>query len=450
MNDIRTEASPKAIPPTILVIVGITGDLSKRKLLPAIEKLVAAGAAPDKLKVVGITRRDVSAKQVLQALPDELPHGFLTQNMSMFQMDLSVSADYKKLDAYLHELEIGLGEGAQRLFYLSVPPQISQPIVKLLGKNGFAEKPGTKLLLEKPFGTDLATARELIEQTKQHFAEEQVYRIDHYLAKDMAQNMIVFREGNALLAHTWNNEFIERIDIVASEKIGIEGRAAFYEQTGALRDLVQSHLLQLAALTLMHPSVTRNLRNICQCRIDALRQLHVDESVPFTRAQYSGYADEVKNPGSLTETFTDITLKSSDPAWQGVPIRIVTGKSLDSKATEIKITYKKINEYESNELLIRFQPNEGIELRLWTKVPGYEWKVENHSLELDFQETFTTSTEAYEQVLLDALKSDQSLFTTSEEVIESWRILAPVQHAWSMSPTISTYKPGSNYDHIAG
>jgi glucose-6-phosphate 1-dehydrogenase len=438
---------------TILVIVGITGDLSKRKLLPAIERLAAANVLPAHFKILGITRRDVSAHQVVQAMPADTPHGFINQSLEMFQMDLADGQDYKRLIERLDGMARGMDGPVQRLFYLSVPPQISLPVVKLLGAAGLSDEPHTKLLLEKPFGVDLASATELIDQTKEHFKESQVYRIDHYLAKDMAQNLIVFREGNALFRHTWNKDFIEKIDIVASEKIGIEGRAAFYEQTGALRDLVQSHLLQLTALTLMHPPESHDLRNICQCRIEALRQLHVPaDQAPalwLSRGQYQGYRDEVKNPGSMVETFVDLTLMSDDPAWGGVPIHIVTGKHLKEKATEIRITYKKTEQYESNSLVIRFQPNEGIELKLWTKVPDYEWRVENHSLGLNFQEKFANAPEAYEQVLLDALKSDQTLFTTSDEVLESWRILAPVQRHWEMnSEDLILYKPGSTTTEV--
>lgn len=443
-----TEKDFSAKLPTILVIVGITGDLSKRKLLPAIEKLAAADVLPEQFKILGITRREVTARQVVQAMPADTPHGFINSCLEMFQMDLANGQDYKQLAERLDSMSRGMGEDVQRLFYLSVPPQISQPVVKLLGMAGLAKGKHTKLLLEKPFGVDLDSARELINQTKDYFDESQVYRIDHYLAKDMAQNLIVFREDNALFRHTWKNDFIERVDIVASEKIGIEGRAAFYEQTGALRDLVQSHLLQLAALTLMHPPESRDLRNICQCRIDALRQLRVPEgkapSLYLKRGQYQGYRDEVKNANSMVETFVDLTLESTDPLWQGVPIRIVTGKHLSEKATEIRITYKKTEKYESNTLVIRFQPNEGIELKLWTKVPDYEWRVENHSLGLNFKEHFSHSPEAYEQVLLDALKSDQTLFTTSDEVLESWRILQPVQQHWEMhTDDLDLYKPGT-------
>lgn len=433
---------------TILVIVGITGDLSRRKLMPAIAQMAKAGAMPDAFRVVGITRRDISAKEVLEGIAPE-DRAFLSDHLEMYQMDLALSADYAKLQQYLQELAGHMGGEVQKLFYLSVPPQISKPIVELLGESGIAAEPGTKLLLEKPFGSDLYSAQELVEQTKQHFAEEQIYRIDHYLAKEMAQNLIVFRQGNSLFKRTWNKDFIERIEIVASEKIGIEGRAAFYEQTGAMRDLVQSHLLQLAALTLMTTPGVDKLHDVPKHRLSALQHLHTPDGKPISayaiRGQYKGYRDEVGLPHSIVETYVDLHLESSDPAWAGVPIRLVTGKSLGEKATQVKITYKKDEDHESNQLVIRFQPNEGVDVYLWTKVPGYEWKVEQHSLHLAFKDHFQNLPEAYEQVLVDAIHSNHTLFTSSDEVLESWRIIQPIQQAWEMSGDgLVFYEPGSD------
>lgn len=430
--------------PAILVIFGITGDLSRRKLIPAIEQIAKAGSLPSKFKVIGITRREVSADEVLEDLGAQ----FLADHLEMHQMDLVSLDDYKKLNAYLDDVAQELGGEAQRLFYLSVPPQISRPIVELMGEAGIASKPDTKLLLEKPFGTDLASAEELVEQTRQHFGEDQIYRIDHYLAKEMAQNLIVFRQGNSLFKRTWNKDFIEKIEIVASESIGIEGRAAFYEQTGALRDLIQSHLLQLAALTLMAMPKGADLKGVPASRLKALQQLHLDPQKPVVesvvRGQYRGYRDEVNDPHSATETYVDLHLLSTDPNWRGVPIRLVTGKSLDTKATEIRITYKKDEEFESNQLIIRFQPNEGVEVCLWTKTPGYAWKVEQHSLHLAFKDHFKELPEAYEQVLVDAINSKHTLFTSSDEVLASWHIIQPVQAAWEMSDKdLVIYEPGS-------
>lgn len=433
--------------PTILVIIGITGDLSRRKLLPAIEAIVAAHAAPEQFYVVGVTRQAVTTADVLGKKAGDYP--YLTNNLSMYQMDVTKPDDYDGLRGYLADIETQLGGPAQRLFYLSVPPQVSQPIVGLLGSSGLAAVPDTKLLLEKPFGTDLESATELITRTKAYFAESQIYRIDHYLAKEMAQNLIVFRGGNPLFRRTWNNDFIDSIEILATEQIGIEGRAAFYEQTGALRDLVQSHLLQLAALTLMGTAHAGNLETVPAGRLAALKQLRLPQHMTVhqaaRRGQYKGYRDEVGNPHSPTETYVDVTLESTDPQWGGVPIRLITGKALASKTTQVCITYKKDQGFESNMLVITLQPNEGVELCLWTKVPGYEWRVEQHAMHLSFKDYFSDMPEAYEQVLVDAIKSNHTLFASSDEVLETWRILQPVQQAWDMSDTADmvVYEPGS-------
>jgi glucose-6-phosphate 1-dehydrogenase len=430
--------------PTLLVIFGITGDLSKRKLIPAIEQIAKAGALPEQFQVVGVTRRAVTEQEVMAGL--EAP--FLAGHLTMHQMDLVSLDDYRELDRYLETTIRKMG-GGQQLFYLSVPPQISRPIVQLMGESGIAGRPNTKLLLEKPFGTDLQSAEELVEQTRRHFSEDQIYRIDHYLAKEMAQNLIVFRRGNSLFKRTWNKDFIEKIEVIASEKIGIEGRAAFYEQTGALRDLVQSHLLQLAALTLMEMPKGAELADVPARRLQALQKLQLDPGKPVyevaARGQYRGYRAEVADERTATETYVDVTLQSTDPLWEGVPIRLVTGKALDAKATEIRITYKKDEEFEANQLTIAFQPDEGVNVKLWTKVPGYEWKVEQHSLHLAFKDHFQALPEAYEQVLVDAMLSNHTLFTSSDEVLASWRIIQPILHAWEMSSDdLKTYEPGSS------
>jgi len=421
--------------PTILVIIGITGDLAKRKLLPAVRQIAKAGALPAKFRLLGVSRRAVSADSLDASLEAEL-----------LQMDLTSPQAYQQLADRLKRIEADLGEAAQRLFYLSVPPQISQPIINLLGQSGLAAEPNTKLLLEKPFGVDLASAQELVENIRHYFRPEQTYRIDHYLAKEMAQNIIVFRGSNSLISRTWNKDFIESIEIRALEDIDIEHRAAFYEQTGALRDFIQSHLLQLAALTLMDIPSRNQLEATPAHRLKALRQLHVKQPIgaAVRRGQYQGYQDEVGNPGSAVETYVQLDLESTDPRWEGVPIRLTTGKALNQKSTEIRITYRHSTEHDSDQLVLRLQPNEGIELGIWTKVPGYEWKTEQHSLHHQYKEAFRALPEAYEQVLLDAIRSNHTLFTSGEEVLESWRILDPVQRAWAMSAQdLATYPKGA-------
>lgn len=372
----------------------------------------------------------------------------------MFQMNLEDHSDYVRLSQHLDQLDSQLGAAAQRLFYLSVPPQVSTPIVECLGDSGLAAHPGTKLLLEKPFGTDLESATDLSAHINKHFKPKQVYRIDHYLAKEMAQNLIVFREGNPLFRQTWNKDFIQQITVLASEQIGIENRAIFYEQTGALRDLIQSHLLQLAALVLMevpHPSQPHY--TVPGRRLAALKHLHVPEGQPVTqyavRGQYQGYRDEVANPQSAVETFASLTLESSDPTWAGVPIVLVTGKSLAAKTTEIRITYKHDEAYESNQLILRLQPDEGFELELWTKAPGYHQAVQHQRLKFAYHDQPDRLPEAYEQVLLDAINSDHTLFTTSDEVLETWRIVSPVQKAWALSDAdLIPYQPGATPESI--
>jgi glucose-6-phosphate 1-dehydrogenase len=294
----------------------------------------------------------------------------------------------------------------------------------------------------------MTSAETLVRGIRAHFAEDQVYRIDHYLAKEMVQNMIVFRQSNALFRRTWNKDFIERIEIIASEAIGIEGRATFYEQTGALRDVVQSHLLQLAAVTLMDAPAAENWPAIPQERLRALQQLRLAPGAvtdAVIRGQYHSYKTEVANPHSAVETFVSLTLESTDPAWRGVPITLVTGKALHRKTTEVRLQYRDSDTNEANRLVLHIQPDEGAEIDLWTKEPGYEHKRKRHSLHFSYGEHYTTLPEAYERVLVDAMRSDHSLFTSSDEVLASWRILAPVQAAWDMSSDdLITYETGAD------
>lgn len=431
--------------PTIIVIVGITGDLSRRKLLPAINHLGRAAAVPEQLQIVGVSRSpDVEVTHLTKNIDDP---SYLHSHTEMFQMDLTEHAEYARLAKYIKEIEERFGAPAQRLFYLSVPPQVSRPIIDLLGASGLAAG-DAKLLLEKPFGTDLASATELINHLNKHFAPEQVYRIDHFLAKEMAQNLLVFREENILFKRAWNKDFIERIDVIASEQLDIEGRAAFYEQTGALRDFIQNHLLQLAALTLMDAPDPDKLQMVPERRLAALKRLRLasadDPIRAARRGQYEGYREQVNNPVSVVETFAAVTLESDDPRWQGVPITLATGKALKEKRSEIRITYRPEGDKGPNELVLRIDPGEGMELHLWAKRPGYDPRIEQRMLSLEYDKGERLPP-AYERVILDAIRSDRSLFVTNDEILETWRIIDPLQHAWSMSSEdLISYKPGSN------
>lgn len=431
--------------PTILIIIGISGDLSKRKLLPAIGQIVESGKMPEQFKILGVTRQsDINLKDLLHSTTNK---EYLRNNTEMFQMDLNNIEDYKKLGSRIEAIEKDFGTSTQCLFYLSVPPTTSKSIIGLLGESGLANKEGVKLLLEKPFGVDLESAKILVDHIDRYFKKEQIYRIDHYLAKETAQNIIVFRDGNSLFKRTWNKDFIEKIEIIFSEKIGIEGRVNFYEQTGALRDY-QSHLLQLLALTLMEIPEREHLDLVPHLRYEALRGLKLKKDGSF-RGQYKGYREEVNNVDSMTETFASINLESSDPRWQGVKINLTTGKALKEKLSFIKILYKKENDHESNELLLRLQPDEGISFSVWAKRPGYEHQISRHSLNFSFEDHYSALPEAYEQVLFNAINGDHSLFSSSEEVLETWKIIDSLQKAWEQNKDdLIIYEKGSIIEDI--
>jgi glucose-6-phosphate 1-dehydrogenase len=416
---------------TTLVIFGITGDLARRKLLPALSNIIEAGKTGD-LSIIGVSRRAVEHYQVLGN-----HHHQLAGTTSLFQMDLDNPDDYQRLRDYIDPQE-----GEQVLFYLSVPPDSTAGIVERLGQAGL-NTPTMKVLLEKPFGIDLASAQAMIEHTASYFHEAQIYRIDHYLAKEMAQNIVTFRARNAIFSFLWSNQYIERIEVVALESINIEGRAAFYEQTGALRDIVQGHLLQLLALTLLPlPNDDLDWDNLPTRRQAALDAIVPADPSKAIRAQYEGYKDEVGNPTSTVETFVSLELESTDPSWQGVPIALTTGKALDGKKTEVRIHFRRTNDTQSNYLIFKIQPDEGIVIDLVTKKPGYDREVEHQKLSYMYSSD-TRLPDAYEQVLVDAIDSRKSLFATSSEVLRAWEILAPLQAAWQSTPDIATYPSGS-------
>lgn len=430
--------------PTILVIVGISGDLARRKLIPALLKIYEANILPDKFRIVGVSTNETSHADVFP----EGDNSGMRGKTEILTMDLTDAQACRDLGERLDRIEEEFQASAQRLFYLAVPPQVVPVIVENFGQTGLLKRRDAKLLLEKPFGVDLESALERVEQLRAHCEEEQIYRIDHYLAKEMAQNLIVFRNGNSLIKRTWSRDFIESIEIIAAEQIGIEGRAVFYEQTGALRDFIQSHMLQLAALVLMDlPSNTEDWNDVPERRLRALSAIepprYVNEQVQ--RGQYEGYREEVGNPDSTVETYVSMTLYSRDWHWQGVPITLTTGKALDRKRTEIRIRYRQEDSLHANELIMHVQPNEGVTLQMWVKKPGHEHELQELPLDVAYEQHFSQLPDAYERVLADAMLSNRALFTTSEETIASWRILEPVQKAWEMSSDdLFFYKPGED------
>lgn len=451
------------LPPSALVIFGITGDLAQRKLLPALYHLAAYKMLPDAFRIVGVTRRDVSVESILEKLipfvPDADPHvlDWLTQRLHIFQMDLLDTDDYRKLRVHLDSLETEIGICMQRLFYLAIPAQTYAPVIEQLGlgklnkvcPHGSGE---SRLLIEKPFGYDLTSAEELIAQLTDVFAEEQTYRIDHYVAKETAQNIMTFRTHNAIFRALWSNKHVAQITITASEKIDIEGRVAFYEQTGALRDLIQSHLLQLLALVTMEDGDVQSSEQLHANKLALLQAIEpIAPNMVATQAvrgQYEGYRTEVDDTHSYTETFAAVRLSINNDRWRGVPVILQTGKALDEKAIEIALTFSDFEHSEHDNILsMNIQPNEGVGLSLRAKKPGFAHEMQPVNMEFRYKHAFGETArqpDAYERVLADAIKGDRLLFTTGEEVIASWNVVQNVLHEWSKNDgDLHIYTKGS-------
>jgi glucose-6-phosphate 1-dehydrogenase len=423
---------------TKLLIFGITGDLGTRKLLPALSKIVHTETTSD-IEIIGVSRRDVDAKELLQ---NSLGNTDLEKDVRIFTMDLAHVEEYDRLRE-----SVNLGADEQLLVYLSVPPQSAAQIVDFLGEAKMNTS-NVKLLFEKPFGVDLQSAQEVIARTARYYQEKQIYRIDHYLAKEMAQNIVALRGGNALFNHVWDGTAIESMELVALEEITIEGRAQFYEQAGALRDVLQGHLMQLLALVLMDVPGQFDWDKLPLNRLAALEQLLPVSPQKAIRAQYDGYRSEANNSNSMVETFVSLELESTDARWKNVPFTLTTGKALNKKSTEVRINFRKFHEAQSNCLVLRIQPNEGVEIELFAKKPGYEREFETRTLAFNYPED-TLLPDAYEQVLVDAIRSRKSLFTSSDEVLTSWRLLQPLQTAWEMDDgSLKTYAVGASVDDI--
>jgi glucose-6-phosphate 1-dehydrogenase len=450
--------------PLVLVIFGITGDLAQRKLLPALYHLKQAGELTDEVRIVGISRRDVTTDEVYSELAqfvggDDFDAGiqqYLQEQTEMRQMDLVNHDDYVSLLARLREIETGFNQGCSRLYYLSIPSQAFTPIIRMLGETGYAEQSegasdAPRLLIEKPFGYDLASARELIGVLNEHFNENQVYRIDHYVAKETVQNILTFRFKNPLFESIWNNRHIERIAVTAHEQLDIEGRVGFYEQTGALRDLIQSHLLQLLAITTMARPARLESEDIHLEKLkllEAVQPIRPDEVKEHAiRGQYEGYRQEVDNADSTVETFARLDLWIDNEDWTGVPVVLETGKALNEKCTEITICFRQPEDaaHDQNTLTFRIQPSEGITLHLQTKRPGIQNITDGADMDLDYARAFSERpAEAYERVIVDAIRGDQTLFASSAEVVRSWEIVENVLEQWSRSgENLLPYAKGS-------
>jgi glucose-6-phosphate 1-dehydrogenase len=473
----ETEPNPLAaglerlpVAPTNLVIFGATGDLAKRKLLPALYNLAHEGALPGQFNLIGVSRGELSndayremAAESIRAFsrttPDENVLSGLLAELRYVAGAFDDGATYAALAAALTELDDADGEPMSRAFYLSTAPEFFSVIVGELGKAGLvqSEHADVRVIIEKPFGTSLAEARALNAKVLNVFDESQVFRIDHYLGKETVQNMLAFRFANGMFEPLWNRNYIAHVQITAAEDIGIGSRAGYYDHAGALRDLVENHMMQLLTLLCMEPPVTfaandvrdekvKVLHAIRTPRADGLAQMSV-------RAQYGpgvsggepvvGYLQEDGVPSdSHTETYAALRLEVDNWRWAGVPFYLRTGKRLARKVTEIAVTLRPVPHLafeqdgslgvRPNQLVMTIQPNEGVSLSLGAKIPGTRMRIRPVNMEFLYGTAFLSqSPEAYERLILDAMRGEATLFTRNDEVEAQWRICDPIVSAWS-------------------
>ncbi|HEX3081921.1 MAG TPA: glucose-6-phosphate dehydrogenase [Candidatus Saccharimonadia bacterium] len=458
----------KAMPPapSALVIFGVTSNLSKHMLLPALYHLESQGQLPEKFFIVAVSRQEPRVDSLLQEAEmqvlrsgqpvNPVAMARLKDRIHPVQMDSSKEDEFGALKRLLHKLDETAGVQLNHLFYLAILPQVFRKVVGNLAASGLSREDdhhASRILVEKPFGDDLKSAQELINFMSGHFDEKQIFRIDHYLAKETAQNILTFRFNNPLIEGIWSRQFIDHIQITAMEKltIGDQSRAAFYENMGAMRDFVQSHLMQIMALVMMEYPQGLTATNIHKEKLALLESIHPIHAEHVedvaVRGQYTTYRDEVQNPHSNVETYAAVKLEVANSRWGGVPVLLRTGKAMAEKSTEIVVIFKDRSRraLEDNLLRIRIQPNEGISLKLVAKTPGFGNDFQPVEMQFNYANTFNGHhPEAYQRVLMDAMRGDQSLFATSDEVLASWRLLQPILDAWNAENSRpEVYKNGS-------
>ncbi|MCW3067208.1 MAG: zwf [Solirubrobacterales bacterium] len=458
------------VPPTALAIFGATGDLARRKLLPALYNLAHQGQLPERFSLIAVARRDLSDDDFREwageaigrfsrTRPDPDVLRELLARMRYVSSEFDDPDGYERLRQALDEADEEAGQPLNRIFYLSTAPSFFPVIIEAIGAAGLNEREGAdvRAVIEKPFGTDLASARELNRRTLSVLSEEQVFRIDHYLGKETVQNMMAFRFANAMFEPVWNRNYIDNVQITAAEDIGIEGRSEYYDNAGALRDLVQNHMLQLLCLLCMEPPAAFDADKVRDEKVkvvESVRPPTEDEVASMAvRGQYGpgtiagepvpGYREEPGiPPDSKTETYAALRLYVSNWRWAGVPFYLRTGKRLARKLTEIAVTLRPVPHLafqeggavgpQPNVLVFTVQPDEGVTLTLGAKIPGARMRIRPVNMEFHYGTSFLSqSPEAYERLILDAMRGDATLFTRDDEVEAFWAICDPILRAWS-------------------
>ncbi len=459
--------------PTIFVAFGATGDLMRRKVLPALYYSYKHGELPEMFRVVGFSRREWSNEEfrtfVREVLEEhagaKISDEFLLPFLAVFQFQRGTFEDvgsYTELKKTFDACDAAWGVCANKLFYLSVAPEFYETILKELARSRLSEscasgQAWTHVIVEKPFGMDSQTARQIDELLGKLFKEGQIYRIDHYLAKEMLQNVLTFRFSNNLFELAWGNELIDNIHIRVLEYIGVEKRGPFYDGVGALRDVGQNHLLQMLSLVTMEHPESFEVAAIQKRRADILESLNIlsdkDVKASTIRAQYEGYREIAGvAPHSETETYFKINATLSSPKWQGVPIVLESGKRLGEPLKEIVVTFKhpmpclcpRNGPHHKNEIIFRMEPREEILIEFWSKSLGFTFATERREFHYMLREqvAHVPYVEEYAKLLLDCIRGDQTLFIGTEEIRAMWRFTDPILDAWKRNVRVlDTYKP---------
>jgi glucose-6-phosphate 1-dehydrogenase len=477
-----SQSDVKTPDPTIVIIFGASGDLTKRKLLPALFHLEQAGLLPDEFSIVGVARRPLEDSFAADMKDGILKFGGVkdgAEHLEQFiakvkyhAMNFDDAAGYQQLNALLEKIDQESGTKGNRLFYLATAPEYFADIIDHLGDIGMAKskKGHVRAIIEKPFGHDLESARELNDNVNKVFDENQIFRIDHYLGKETVQNVLVFRFANGIFEPVWNRNYIDHVEITAAESIGIEGRGPFYEKAGTLRDVVQNHVMELLSFVAMEPPVSFEADAVRGEKVKvwkAIKPIPIEDTVRgqygpmmIGKEQVNGYRQEDRvDPKSVTETFVAIKLEIENWRWAGVPFYIRAGKRMAKRTTEVTVVFKQppmrlFNESGSgpcddihpNLITMRIQPDEGISLRFGAKVPSTGMSVCPVIMDFSYAAAFgTSSANGYERLLLDAMLGDATLFAHRDGVEATWSLYTPVLEAWQAHPAkdFPNYPAGS-------
>ncbi|WP_308251546.1 glucose-6-phosphate dehydrogenase [Rhodococcoides kroppenstedtii] len=481
LRDGRDKRLPRIAGPCSLVIFGVTGDLARKKLMPAVYDLANRGLLPPGFALVGFARRDWSDQDfgtiVHDAVREHSRTPFredvwerLSEGIRFVEGTFDDAAAFERLKSTLATLDVERGTGGNHAFYLSIPPGAFPTVCEQLSASGLAtgdDGSWRRVVIEKPFGRDLQSAKELNAVVNRVFPEDTVFRIDHYLGKETVQNILALRFANQLFDPIWNAHYVDHVQITMAEDIGLGGRAGYYDGIGAARDVIQNHLLQLLAITAMEEPVSFKPSELQTEKIKVLSATKLAEPFAETaaRGQYTaGWQGSQRVKGlkeedgfdaeSNTETYAAITLEVDTRRWSGVPFYLRTGKSLGRRVTEIAVVFKRAphlpfdatmtEELGQNALVIRVQPDEGVTMRFGSKVPGSSMQVRDVNMDFSYGQAFTESSpEAYERLILDVLLGEPSLFPVNEEVELSWKILDPILEFWASGGTADPYEAGT-------